>query len=208
MSWPSRPLVNPSDVDQSRNGLLLPDDLKDVFAPGLGIGKAHHQFARAHRALQFQMWAETGQSLTFTSLADVYRTYQVQEAVFRKRRTTKYNPITCQSKTKRKFWNGEWWYLLRFMAECATPGLSNHGNGLAGDMALWVEVKPGVWRIMGLGTNEWAAAWALEHFPTFGFYWNVSSEFWHLEFCLGDVVPQRVLDVENMIGLPYWLKAA
>jgi hypothetical protein len=208
MSWPSHTLTNPSDVDPSRNGLLLAGELKDVFAPGLGLGKAHHQFARAFRALQFQMWAETGQSLTFTSLVDLYRPYAVQETVFRQRCTTKYNPITCQAPSKRKWWNGEWWYLKRLMAQCATPGKSNHGNGMAGDMGYWVEVKPGQFRIMGLNTNSLAAAWALQHFPTFGFYWNVSTEFWHLEFCMGDEIPQRVLDVEAMIGPPDWIKAA
>lgn len=200
MGWPSHEFIFPSTVDRSRNGLLLPGEMVDVFAPGLGIAKAHHQFGRAFRALQFQMWAETGQSLTFTSMADLYRNYQIQEQVFRARRTVTYSILTCQSKTKRKWWNGDWWYLRRGQAECATPGTSNHGVGLAGDMALWVEVKPGQFKIVGLSTNKLAFAWAQMHFPTFGFYWNVASESWHLEFCYGDVVPQRVLDVEAMIG--------
>ena len=36
----------------------------------------------------------------------------------------------------------------------------------------------------------------------FGFYENVKGEPWHWEFCLGDTIPQRVLDIEAYLGWP------
>jgi hypothetical protein len=83
----------------------------------------------------------------------------------------------------------------------AVPGTSNHGLGLAFDAALWVEVSPGKWKIVPVGSNKLFFAWLEKNVLDFGFAWNNKTENWHLEYFAGDKVPQRVLDVEALLGI-------
>lgn len=61
---------------------------------------------------------------------DAYRPYADQERIFRLRYTTTYLPGR-PSKT----WQGRRWYLRRGYAAAAVPGTSNHGRGIAVDVA-------------------------------------------------------------------------
>lgn len=81
----------------------------------------------------FELWralaADAGWPLTITSAADAFRTYAVQERIFRDRYTT-----TRLPGRPTKVWNGTTWYLLPGQATAAVPGTSNHGKGLAVDV--------------------------------------------------------------------------
>lgn len=84
-------------------------------------------------ASNFELWrahaARDGYNLTITSAADAFRTYEIQERIFRERYTTTYLP---GRPTKR--WNGVTYWLKPGKATAAVPGTSNHGKGLAVDI--------------------------------------------------------------------------
>lgn len=84
-------------------------------------------------AQNFELWrahaVKDGYNLTITSAADAFRTYAIQERIFRDRYTTTYLP---GRPTKR--WNNVTWYLKPGQATAAVPGTSNHGKGLAVDV--------------------------------------------------------------------------
>lgn len=201
--WPSRPITYPSDYDPASNGIVGAIALVSVYLPGVGLGQLHRNAARSWRAMQFVLWGQTGgtaggKQLTATSSVDTFRPLDVQTAAWNIRMTKTYVAAICTALSK--VWNGVRWWLKRGYAQCATPGKSNHGNGLAIDAALWSEVKPGVFRIVALASDPVVWRWMQANAPAFGWYWNVSSESWHLEYTAGDDVPQRVLDTEAMIG--------
>ncbi len=194
-----RPITYPSDVDHARNGLLKPNELRQSMAPGYGMISLHRLASRAYDALQFIAWVETKQQLTVTSQADAYRNYQRQESTFLIRYLRTFVPLICLLATK--IWNGVTWWQKRGYAMAAVPGTSNHGLGLAFDAALWVEVSKGKWKIMPVGRNKQFFAWLEKNALDFGFAWNNKTENWHLEYFAGDNVPQRVLDVEALLGI-------
>lgn len=202
-AWPSRPIRYPSDYSPAANGIITLIALVAVYLPGVGLGQMHRNAARSFRCMQFVLWGQTGgpkggKQLTATSSVDCFRPLDVQITAWNIRMTRPYNPLTCS--TTSKLWNGLQYWLRRGMAMVATPGKSNHGNGLAIDAALWTEVKPGVFKITALAADRVAWAWMQANAPAFGWYWNVKTESWHLEYTAGDEVPQRVLDTEAMIG--------
>lgn len=84
-------------------------------------------------AQNFESWRaearKAGWNLSITSAADAFRTYQIQERIFRERYTTTY---LSGRPTKR--WNGVTWWLKPGQATAAVPGTSNHGKGLAVDI--------------------------------------------------------------------------
>ena len=201
MSWQTirRPIKYPSDVDHSKNGLLLPSQMRQSLAPGYGMISLHPLASRAYDALQFIAWVETKQQLTVTSPADAYRNYQRQEQTFLARYMKTFVLLLCTLATK--VWNGVTWWQKRGVAMAAVPGTSNHGLGLAFDAALWVEVKPGKWQIRPVGENKLFFGWLELNAEKFGFAWNNKTENWHLEYFAGDNVPQKVLDVEALLGI-------
>jgi len=84
-------------------------------------------------ASNFELWrahaAKDNRNLTITSAADAFRTYAIQERIFRDRYTTTYLP-----RRPTKIWNGVTWFLKPNQATAAVPGTSNHGKGLAVDI--------------------------------------------------------------------------
>lgn len=201
--WPTRSMRYPSDYNPANNGILMLLTWASVFLPGIGLGQMHPNAARHFRAMQFVLWGQTGannggKQLTATSAADCFRSRDVQTTAWYQRMTKPYNPLTCT--TKSKLWQGVMWWLRRGMAMVSTPGNSNHGNLLAIDVAVWKEVKPNQFKAMPVAADPVVWAWLLTNAPRYGFYWNVPSESWHLEFVLGDEVTQACLDAENMIG--------
>lgn len=83
-------------------------------------------------------------------------------------------------------------YWVRFRgAMSAVPGTSNHGFGCADDLAEYLNgvllnsIRSGTLQVL------YASG------ATFGFCWSTSSENWHVEWMMGDNLPQAVLDYEN-----------
>lgn len=107
-------------------------------------------------AANFELWrahaARDGLNLTITSAADAFRTYAIQERIFRERYTT--FPLLGRP---RKVWQNRTWYLKPGNATAAVPGTSNHGKGLAVDI-----------RNAG-GFNGSFYRWMTETGPKYGF---------------------------------------
>ncbi|MGA0710175.1 MAG: D-alanyl-D-alanine carboxypeptidase family protein [Ilumatobacteraceae bacterium] len=131
--------------------------------------------------------AASGWQLTYTGR--IYRSYERQEALFRERYVPTFNPLKC-STTGSRTWNGKRWWRLRGKAPAATPGTSNHGLGLAVDVALGDHPS----RAKPIGpAMDWMVAFA----PQFGFSWELQSEPWHIRYVAGDKIPRAVLDYEH-----------
>ena len=98
-----------------------------------------------------------------------------------------------------KTWNGVRYYRTSG-APCAVPGTSNHGWGLAIDLAIDADGDEQFeWPPKSL--NSTALAWLRANAPRYGFSWEgtpgtSSFETWHLRYVTGDRVPQAVLDHE------------
>lgn len=171
---PVVPIVMPSDLRGVDNGKVPSDLLRNI----LPSGKLHHYAAEAWQRLQ-QSAAHEG--LTLTQIGD-YRPLSQQEHLFLLR-MRKYPDAKRNVQTTRT-WNGETWYLHNG-APVATPGTSNHGWGLAIDVALRVDgraipitAKPeGAWR-SGLQFLRKIA-------PGLGWSWELQSEPWHIRYVLG-----------------------
>lgn len=130
--------------------------------------------ARSWRAMSDAAYAD-GIVLRATSVGDSYRSYARQVDLFLRRFTTQ-----KVSKTRR-WWRGQWWYLLPDAALAAVPGTSNHGDGLAIDLRY----------------NTAILAWLLANARRFGWSWEEQSEPWHLHYYTGDFIPQAVRDYET-----------
>jgi peptidoglycan hydrolase-like protein with peptidoglycan-binding domain len=74
----------------------------------------------------------------------------------------------------------------------ATPGTSNHGLGLAIDLA-WYDSS----QILGITARMDVFNWLLLNAFRYGFSWETQSEPWHIRYVAGDSIPQAVLDFEH-----------
>lgn len=153
--------------------------------------------ARTWRAFILACWAETGQTLAPVSRGDVFRSYQAQYALFMQR----YEQVSLAvylvtGTSRRKRWDGRWWRLRPGMAMAATPGSSNHGNGLAIDAGWIVDGN-----VVSITSNVWAHAWVKANAASFFLHFPVKSEAWHAEKFNGDAVSDRVQGIELFLGL-------
>jgi hypothetical protein len=194
---PKHAMTLPADLPVARNGRLFPHELVLVLFPGVGMFGLHRRAARCWNMMALACWNDLGRGdqLTCVSAADVYRTFDIQERVFFMRF---WRLVTS---TIKRIYQGITYWKKPGVAQVATPGTSNHGWGLAIDVGVWLATAGPKSKVQALANNRRVHAWMLANAPTFGFYDNVSSEPWHWEFCMGDVVPQRVLDMEAWLGI-------
>lgn len=189
-------LTMPADLAKATNGRLWPSQLAPMHLPGANTAVLHPHAARAFGALFIAALAETGQTMTATSAADCYRSLDIQLWAWNVRMVPRYNPLTCSRKSK--VWNGQTWWLKRGMAQVATPGESDHGWALAVDVGLW---DASARRVRPVDGNPLFWAWLQANAASFGLSWEVvPSEPWHLRYCAGDAIPQRVLDIEAFLA--------
>lgn len=176
------PLVRPRDLDGQPNGRLP----ANLLAPTAGGDVMHHLAARAFNAM-YAHAKRMGVTLTMT---DGYRDYDTQVRLFTSRYQLSYNPITCT--TQSKVWGGRRWWKRRGVATAAAPGSSNHGWGLATDIAT-VDGSDGDDDLRWLG--EFAA--------DYGFSWELlPEEPWHIRYVQAERIPGAVLDYEAPQGNP------
>ncbi len=189
MAYPVSKVVLPTDLVGASNGHLTSQLVSYPF-DGKRTAQTHSLTARAFKAMYAACWEDTGTVLTIVSTGDAYRSFDQQLAVFKQRYTT--TPV-AGSKSIRN-WNGQTWYLKLGFAQVSTPGNSNHGLGLALDVAAWTGSH-----VAGISSSP-AWHWLLANAAAFGFSWEVQTEPWHLHYFTGDNVPPRVLAFEA--GLP------
>jgi hypothetical protein len=189
-------LTYPANLASASNGNLPADLLTTVSFPGRGNGRLHFNAARSWYAFAADCLSATGVILTITSTADAYRAYSIQLSAF----LTRYEPVSyvtylLTASTKRKVfsYNGStYWRIKPGYATAASPGTSNHGWGLALDVA---ELSAsGV--IVGISSSR-AWSWILANAVNYGFSWETQSEPWHLRLFVGDYVPAAVTAHEN-----------
>lgn len=170
MRYPVHPVKLPGDLAKISNG-KVPARLLTKLSTG---GHLHHVAARAWESMR-QEAAKAGVELTHVG---AYRSYEEQVHLFRKR----YQATANGAKVTRR-WGGITYYLRPGNAPSATPGTSNHGWGLAIDVASAGE--------------ERRLRWLLEHAVSFGFSWEVADpnnpnfEVWHLRYHAGSTEEQK-----------------
>jgi hypothetical protein len=189
MKLPMSPLVLPRDLIGQPNGTLDPSLLVSIG----NKGTLHKLAARSWRAFVAE-GLSNGLPLTYT-FGGTYRTFNQQATLFRQRFTT-----SLIQGARRKWWNGQWWYLRPGAAEAATPGTSNHGLGLAIDAAFDKDISDGI------GPDDAASiaghpkfSWFRDNAIRFGFSFELQSEPWHIRYVAGDNIPKAVLDYEASI---------
>jgi hypothetical protein len=170
MRYPVKPVTLPSDLRGSSNGKLAPNLLVRLSTGG----HLHHRAATAWEAMRAHA-ARDGITLGHVG---AYRSYDQQKALFEARYST--SPTGRVPQVTRT-WNGKTYYLKPGNSPSATPSTSNHGWGLAIDVAS-----------IGSGGR---LPWLLTHAGNYGFTWEVEDpknpnfEAWHIRFVLGDATP-------------------
>lgn len=192
MTFPIVSVVRPADLSGQTNGQLDRSLLRDV-GPRKGW-QLHHLAARAWEALRA---AALRDGIVLSYSGNPYRDFAGQESLFRSRYTT--DGPTALDKSGR-VWNGVRWYRHRG-APAAVPGTSNHGWGLAVDVALDADGDLDFdWPVKALDRKT--LNWLVENAPRFGWSWELKSEPWHIRYVVGDAVPQAVLDHEAGATVP------
>lgn len=164
---PMRPVVLPAVVRGQPNGKVSALMIDTPGQSGGPVVRLAPPAARAWRALCAAATA-AGHTLTATSLYDSYRPYGVQESTFRARYTTAYlagRPSVT--------WQGQTWYQRPGTASAAVPGTSNHGFGLAVDVA----------------NVDSSLSWLVANEVRFGWSHELTSEPWHIHYFAGDAIP-------------------
>ena len=173
------PIIMPTDLAGAKNGELPASVLRNIKAPN---GQLHRLAATAWNAMQLAAYFD-GIELKHVG---AYRPFDQQIKLFRERYTA--SPTGRTPQVTRTYQNTTW-YLKKGMAPAGTPGTSNHGWGLAIDVA-----SASGKRLDWLLGDGFSTSNALK----FGFSWEVkdgaNAEAWHIRYVCGDKLPQAVLD--------------
>jgi LAS superfamily LD-carboxypeptidase LdcB len=177
---PVKKMALPKEVDKVGNGKLTPNMMKKVKTGGVMWTGAADAFNAMYDAA-----LAAGHKLR--NIGD-YRPFEGQLSMFKDRYADK--PTGRSPEVTRKY-EGKTWYLKKGKSPSGTPGTSNHGFGLAIDLAVDNKGK-----IQGIGGTA-AYAWLCENAPKYGFYLqgtpkrpdgsnNPEYEAWHWQYCIGD----------------------
>ena len=195
MAFPVQPVTRPSALDGQSNGELDPAILTTI--PGQGGGPPvtllTDTSVRSWQALCAGAYAAGGWILVMTSRYDSYRPLEVQQAVH----DIRYDDQPTGN--QRQVCDGVSYWLKtnpatgKPYATAACPGHSNHGWGIAGDLAQWLNG-----RIVSLQPD--CLAWLQTHAVEYGWSWEFTvvpqPEPWHLRHFTGDTLTSAVLAYE------------
>lgn len=162
---PIRRLTLPKELAGQINGELNPALLVAIRPSGYLYKTAAASWTAMKRAAKLDNIV-----LKPTSPFDAYRPLSVQRAVFLQR----YTLDMIEGRPVRE-WRGVTYSLKPGVAPLAAPGTSNHGWGLAVDVA---SVSAG-------GRLEWLIA----NGERYGWSHEMQSEPWHIRYTLGDKLP-------------------
>lgn len=171
---PIKPIKLPSYLVGVENGKLP----KSLLYPTQDGGYLCAHACWWYTALQ-QEARKHGYELTFT-YGGMYRSYDNQVILFLQR----YDKVSLATylitaSSKRRKWQGNYYKLKPGVAAAAVPGTSNHGLGLAIDLALGTSPKTAKPL-----TNQ-AINWLIQYAPWFGFSAESQSEPWHWRYIAG-----------------------
>ena len=177
---PVAKMILPKEVEKVGNGKLTDKMKKKVKCGGVMWTGAADAFNAMYDAA-----LAAGHKLR--NIGD-YRPFEGQLSMFMDRYDQ--NPTGRKPEVTRTY-QGKKWYLKKGKSPSGTPGTSNHGFGLAIDLAVDAKGK-----IVGIGGTK-AYAWMTENAPNYGFYLqgtptkpdgkaNPEYEAWHWQYCIGD----------------------
>lgn len=193
MTLPIVRVTRPGDLKGVENGKVPAKLLVDV---GDG-GKLHHVCARSWLAL-VAMCTANGLPLTWTK-GGMYRSLAAQVTLFKSRYAVGASGGGCRQWDSDGDGKSETWCRKdAHVATAAVPGTSNHGWGLAIDVAYDFDVSDGI------STDDAAFIkqhpqfeWFVDILEEFGFSFEIQSEPWHIRYFAGDDIPQATLDFEE-----------
>lgn len=186
------------------------DVTRPTFLKGAPNGQLDHDWLRSPEAstsLHRQMFVPISYAMQAMHLAAAddevllrttgrYRTYDQQVALFRSRfRTEDTGRVPAVTRT----WQGQTWWMLPGVALAATPGTSNHGLGLADDIAEQDDADPEVESI-----DDITLQWLKDNAADFGFALDIHSERWHWHWHRpghADELTERTVDVLSDHGI-------
>ena len=177
---PVAKMVLPKEVEKVGNGKLTGKMMKKVKCGGVMWNGAADAFNALYDAA-----LAAGHKLR--NIGD-YRPFDGQLSMFMDRYNQK--PTGRKPEITRTY-QGKTWYLKKGKSPSGTPGTSNHGFGLAIDIAIDNKGK-----IKAIGGTK-AYDWMCENAPNYGFYLqgaptkadgkaNSEYEAWHWQYCIGD----------------------
>lgn len=192
---PTTDATVPTALRSQRNGQLPDDWLRSL--PG-ETRTDFKMFVPVSYAMQAMHIAAAADGIDMMTTGR-YRSYARQEALFRER----YAPGDddgCGS----KIWQGQRWYLQRSdkggcYAMAATPGTSNHGLGIADDVAEQLDADTSA-ESLSLRMLGWLA----DNARSFGFSLDTRKEPWHWHWYMPanpDTLTQRVVDTLGRAGV-------
>lgn len=194
-----RPVTLPIAQGSLQNGKLNACQLKPVYFPKHGYLSLGVITAPNWEALTTVCKAQTGVTLTASSAADAYRTYERQVTTFTRSYVAIFNAETCYDlvDSRNRTWNEVRYYLLKENSAKAVPGTSNHGYGLAIDVAIYNALTNVVSGISGRGWE-----WLQNHATHYGFSWeslpdSKGWEPWHIRYVLGDMKSPGLIELEH-----------
>jgi hypothetical protein len=174
-------LIVPSSIRGRPNGELPDTVLNDVFAAdGTKVGRLCAPAARAYQAMVATANVD-GVDLRPSRASNTFRPLAVQTSIFENRYAANGTGGDCKNCEGFGFRCKK----SKDLEIAACPGTSNHGNGLAVDIA---DVEHGD-----------RLAWLEANAKTFGFAWELVSEAWHICYTTGDDLPAAVLAHERGI---------
>jgi len=198
---PIKPVTKPSTLNGLTNGQLPVAILALI---GIGSAVMEKTAARAFRAMFFSLRKELG--VILKEVGD-YRTFIEQLNLF----LSRYKPVDFSTynntpSAHRKYWGAAavygytsvYWIKKDFSyATAAVPGTSNHGWGLALDIAEEYDDDSAPDPI-----RDKVVLWIIANGDRFGICAELQSEKWHWRYYRGDAIPQAVLDYESGIVIP------
>ena len=198
ITLPITPLVMPSTLRGQQNGKLPPELLTEIGVPGAVMERTA---ARAFRAMLAEMRAGGFNPRQVGH----YRTFQQQLNLFLSRyQEASLSTFNSTAGAHRKQWNDApkhgyssiyWVKKLingKYPATASTPGFSNHGWGLAADLAEEYDTDSTPDPIR----SQWVT-WLVNNARRYGISAELQSEPWHWRYVAGDAIPQAVLDFER-----------
>lgn len=204
-SLPVTPINRPTDLNGIANGaipqrLLLPCGVFSVYEPFPEF-YMHHLAARSMRAMVAKMFVDLGitkveGSSTTRSLAEQEYAFDgTPKGLWDDRYAGRYVPQNlwgAYEATSRKWakksngqpdiksWQGKLWKRRLGTVGAAVPGTSNHGDGIAIDLAVTTAI----------------VNWLIKNASTFGYSAESQEESWHWRYWAGDNLPAAVLAYE------------
>lgn len=181
VALPVLPAVIPPSIVGQTNGHISADHLTNVGGPEVRLlaDEAAISFVRLRDACLLGSGV-----FLYIMGGGAYRSYDEQVALFRQRYQTP--PKAGLPADHYRTWNGVRYSLKPGYASAAVPGTSNHGLGIAVDVAEPV-IDPDTGKVMGtIGiASSPAWGWLLGHAVAYGWSWEFpqeppSGEPWHL----------------------------